>query len=58
MPDMWSGNIFTKGLVFFAHMKSAGTLNGLRSPVVMTSRTDIIENKYFSILTAVLQSIR
>lgn len=58
VPDMWSGNIFTKGLVFFAHMKSAGTLNGLRSPVVMTSRTDIIENKYFSILTAVLQSIR
>ena len=58
VPDMWSGNIFTKGLVFFAHMKSAGTLNGLRSPVVMTSRTDTIENKYYSILTSVLGTIQ
>lgn len=58
VPDMWSGNIFTKALVFFAHFKSAGTLNGLDSPVIMTSRTDTIENKYLSILTAVLQSIQ
>ena len=58
VPDLWSGNIFTKGLVFFAHMKSAGTLNGLRSPVVMTSRTDTIENKYYSILTSVLGTIQ
>lgn len=39
-------------------MKSAGTLNGLRSPVVMTSRTDTIENKYYSILTSVLGTIQ
>lgn len=58
VPDMWSGNIFTKALVFFAHLKSAGTLNGLERPVIMTSRTDTIENKYLSILTAVLQSIQ
>lgn len=58
VPDLWSGNIFTKGLVFFAHLRSAGTLNGLKTPVVMSSRTDTMENKYLSILTAVLQSIR
>ena len=46
MPDLWSGNIFSKGLVFYAHMKGAGTLNGLSSPVVMSSRTDTVENKY------------
>lgn len=56
VPDMWSGNIFSKALVFYAHLKSAGTLNGLESPVIMTSRTDTMENKYLSILTAVLQS--
>ena len=39
-------------------MKSAGTLNGLNSPVIMTSRTDTVENKYLSILTAVLQTIQ
>lgn len=58
MPDLWSGNIFSKGLVFYARMKGAGTLNGLNSPVVMSSRTDTAENKYLSVLTAVLQSIR
>ena len=58
VPDLWSGNIFTKALVFFAHLRSAGTLNGLDSPVIMTSRTDTIENKYLSILTAILQSIQ
>ena len=58
VPDLWSGNIFSKALVFFAHLKSAGTLNGLDSPVIMTSRTDTIENKYLSILTAILQSIQ
>ena len=58
MPDLWSGNIFSKGLVFYAHMKGAGTLNGLASPVVMSSRTDTVENKYLSVLTAVLQTIR
>lgn len=56
VPDMWSGNIFSKALVFYAHLKSAGTLNGLESPAIMTSRTDTMENKYLSILTAVLQS--
>lgn len=58
MPDMWSGNIFTKGLVFYAHLKSSGTLNGLTSPVIMTSRTDTTENKYYAVLTAILQTIR
>ena len=58
MPDMWSGNMLTKGMVFFAHMRGAGTLNGMSHPVVMTSRTDTAENKYMSILAAVLQSIR
>ena len=44
--------------MFFAHLRSAGTLNGLKTPVVMSSRTDTVENKYLSILAAALQSIR
>ena len=56
VPDLWSGNIFTKGLTFFGHMASAGTLNGLTRAVIMTSRTDTPENKYNSILTCVVQS--
>lgn len=56
VPDLASGNIFTKGLVFFAHMKAAGVLNGTISPVIMTSRTDTPMDKYLSILMAVLQA--
>ena len=37
VPDLWSGNIFSKGLVFFAYLRSAGTLNGLKAPVVMAT---------------------
>ncbi len=56
VPDLASGNIFTKGLVFFGHMKTAGVLNGTVSPVIMTSRSDTPYDKYLSILMAVLQS--
>lgn len=54
VPDLCSGNILTKSLTYFAHLKSAGTLNGANIPVVMTSRTDTPEDKYYSILMAVL----
>lgn len=57
MPDLCSGNIFTKGLTFFAHLCSAGTLNGSNVPAVMTSRTDTPEDKYFSILTSVILAL-
>lgn len=57
VPDLCSGNIFTKGLTFFAHLESAGTLNGSDVPAVMTSRTDTPEDKYYSILTAVMMSL-
>jgi len=54
MPDLNAGNIFSKSLTYFGHMKSAGCLCGTTSPVVMTSRSDTPENKYFSILMAIL----
>lgn len=57
MPDLCAGNIFTKSLHYFAHMVSSGTLNGTTVPVVMTSRTDTPEDKYYSILTAIIQGL-
>ena len=57
VPDLCSGNIFSKALNFYAHTKSSGTLNGADIAVIMTSRTDTPEDKYYSILTAVLQSL-
>lgn len=57
MPDLCSGNIFTKSIHYFAHIASSGTLLGTTVPVVMTSRTDTPEGKYDSILTAIMQSL-
>lgn len=57
VPDLPSGNIFTKSLTFFAELKSAGSLNGTTSPVVMTSRTDTPEDKYYSILVAIAKTL-
>lgn len=58
MPDLVAGNIFTKSLTYFANLPSSGTLNGTKSPVIMTSRSDTPENKYYSILTALLQALQ
>ena len=57
VPTIEAGNIFTKALTFYAHLKSAGTLNGTTHPVIMTSRTDTPEDKYDSILCAILKAI-
>lgn len=57
MPDLCSGNIFTKALTYFSETESSGTLNGTTVAVVMTSRTDTPKNKYYSILIAIMQSI-
>lgn len=56
MPDLNAGNIFTKSLVFFGNVPSAGCLCGTTLPVVMTSRSDTADNKYHAILVAILQS--
>lgn len=57
MPDLCTGNVFTKSLHYFAHLKQSGTVTGASIPVVMTSRTDTPEDKYYSILVSVLQSL-
>ena len=53
MPDLDSGNICTKSLVFLSHIEMAGVLIGTKTPVIMTSRTDSVRDKYLSIILAV-----
>lgn len=57
VPDLCAGNIFTKSLTFFAGLNSAGALCGTTRPVVMISRTDTPEDKYYSILTAIVKTL-
>lgn len=57
MPDIGAGNIFTKAVTYFAKFPTAGAVTGTTVPVVMTSRSDSPQDKYNSILTAIMQSL-
>ena len=52
-PDIEAGNMLGKALVFWAGKKAASAIAGTGTPVIMTSRTETIENK---ILTVMLSS--
>ncbi|NLA86014.1 MAG: hypothetical protein GX847_01775 [Clostridiales bacterium] len=56
MPDLAAGNIFTKSLHYFAHLKTAGTAQGPTVPAIFSSRTDTAVDKFNAILIAVLQA--
>ncbi|GAB6173753.1 phosphate butyryltransferase [Paradesulfitobacterium aromaticivorans] len=54
MPDLAAGNIFHKTLTHIAELPTAGIVLGAKCPIVMTSRTDSLADKFNSILTAVI----
>lgn len=56
-PDLEAGNLLTKSLTYFAGFKTAGTVNGGKIPVVMSSRTDSPQDKYHSIITALYRTL-
>ncbi len=51
-PDIEAGNILVKSLVFLYHARSCGMITGARVPLIVTSRADSSEAKYYSILLA------
>ncbi len=56
VPNIESGNIFAKGLVYLAKAIPAGLLLGTKAPVVLTSRADSARAKLYSIALGVLMS--
>lgn len=56
VPDLMSGNIMHKTLTYFAHIPSAGTVVGANCPIIMTSRTDPPDEKFNSIMVALLMA--
>jgi len=56
VPNIESGNIFAKGLVYLAKAIPAGLLLGAKAPVVLTSRADSAQSKLYSIALGVLMS--
>lgn len=56
VPDIAAGNVLHKCAHFFGHYPFASGLVGACVPVVMNSRTDDEDAKYYSILMACLQA--
>jgi phosphate butyryltransferase len=54
VPNIESGNILAKSIVYFAPNKTAGIVLGAKAPIVLTSRADTAEAKMFSIAAAVV----
>jgi len=51
-PDIQAGNVFYKTITLFARARTAAILAGPQVPVVLTSRADDAESKYFSLALA------
>ncbi len=54
MPQIESGNVFYKSMMFLANAKSASVIAGAKKPIVLTSRADSKESKFYSIALAAL----
>jgi phosphate butyryltransferase len=52
VPDIEAGNILVKSLVFLSQARSCGIITGARVPLVVTSRAESSEAKYYAILLA------
>ncbi len=55
-PNFESANSFYKGLSLFANAEMAGTLQGTEKPVVLTSRSESVASKFYSIAMACMVS--
>lgn len=56
VPNLQVGNVLTKSIVYFAKRNVASAIMGAAKPVIMTSRTDTVENKLLSIAIALFIS--
>ncbi len=56
VPEIESGNILYKSMVYFAKAKIGALVLGAKAPVVLTSRADTAEAKLYSIALAVVQA--
>lgn len=55
-PNFECANCFYKGLSAFAHAEMAGLLQGTEKPVVLTSRSESVDSKFYSIAMACVTS--
>ena len=58
VPFIEIGNVLYKACTYIAGKTMASTICGASCPVVITSRADTPDSKYYSILMAVLRCIK
>ena len=56
MPDLEAGNTFYKTVSYFGKARMAGLVTGTTSPVVVASRADSAESKFYSLILACMAS--
>lgn len=56
MPDLEASNAFYKTVSYFGKARMAGLVTGTTSPVVVASRADSAESKFFSLILACMAS--
>jgi phosphate butyryltransferase len=57
VPNVEAGNIVAKGLLYFARARMAGLVVGGRVPIIISSRADSAETRYFSLAMATLLAL-
>jgi len=53
VPDITTGNVLVKGLVYWANAKMAGVVIGAKAPIVLASRAASAEEKLLSIMISI-----
>ncbi|MBQ8127411.1 MAG: phosphate butyryltransferase [Prevotella sp.] len=53
-PDIQAGNVFYKTITLFCGAETAAILQGPQVPVVLTSRADSVESKFYSLALAAI----
>lgn len=56
VPDLKTGNVLHKAMVFLANFQVASLIWGTEKPIVMTSRSDRLESKILSVALASLSA--
>jgi len=56
VPDIHSGNFLGKSVVYFAKGRIAGVVVGARKPVIIVSRADTEESKFYSVVLGIAVS--
>ncbi|MBA2873389.1 phosphate butyryltransferase [Anoxybacillus caldiproteolyticus] len=53
VPNIETGNVLYKSLIYFANAKVGAVIAGAKAPIVLTSRADSAESKLYSLALAV-----